>query len=287
MSTTIVVATADHHIGSSLGLCPHYFERTNGDAYTANAVQDWAFSKWGAFWDEVRAVKAQLLRDRSGEDVFVWHVIVGDGPDKDRRGIERVADNPADLIRLASMIYDQGNDVVNLEFFVRGTPAHVGQQGWLEELIGKDREAVQNPDTEAYSWYHLPVEAEGVKVNFYHRPPSSGRLAHTEDLAPVRVSSELRARFRDAEEEVPDFAFFGHFHYFAVSSTTKKPIVIFLPSWQLPYDWIHSIGRGMVPQPVGGMILICRAGRGELVDHQRTIFRPRSTRRWRIQDLKT
>jgi hypothetical protein len=285
--TTIVVASSDLHVGSSLGLCTRYFERSSGDSWRANKGQRWTYSKWQTFWDKVRETKSRLLEDFPEEPVSVWHVVVGDAPDKDSRGVERVTNNPSEILTLLSKLLDETNDVVDLEFMVRGTTAHSGQQGWMEEEVGKDRGAVQNPETGAFSWYHLPIETDGLRINFYHRPPTVGTKPHTEDHAPLRANFELRSRFTEAGEPIPDFVFFGHYHYFTTSRPGKKPFVVYLPSWQLPYDWIHNIGRGMFPRPVGGTILVCRNGRGEFVDFSETIFKPRRTRRWTIKDLST
>ena len=65
----------------------------------------------------------------------------------------------------------------------------------------------------------------------------------------------------------PLLAMFGHVHYYADSGADAvNPIrVVYAPSWQLPYSFIHRIGRGMIPNEVGAVWIKCHAGAYELI----------------------
>ena len=60
----------------------------------------------------------------------------------------------------------------------------------------------------------------------------------------------------------PRLAMFGHVHYYADSGMDGvNPIrVVYGPSWQLPYSFIHRIGRGMIPEKVGAVWVTCHDG---------------------------
>ena len=64
----------------------------------------------------------------------------------------------------------------------------------------------------------------------------------------------------------PRLAVFGHVHYYADSGQDAvNPIrVLYGPSWQLPYSFIHRIGRGMIPNEVGAVWLTCADGEYEI-----------------------
>lgn len=279
---TVIAATSDKHCGSALGLCPRYFERVDGDAYRANKAQNWAYRKWLSFWPDV-AAEADALRQRyPDEDVQIWAVNVGDNADKDARGIERVTNNPAGILRLAVTVHQPMVETASLYWFVRGTLAHGGQQGWLEEKLGEDLSAVQDPDTNAFSWWLVPLTTSGVDIDFYHKPPTQGWLPWTEDQAPARASAIIRNRCLETGRKIPDMVVFGHAHTWADSGLSKSPRVLFLPGWQLPYDWVHSVGLGMHPKPIGGVILTCRDGR---IDVLPRLYRPIQKKRWTIDQL--
>jgi hypothetical protein len=276
---TITAATADKHCGSGLGLCPRYFERTDGDAYRSNKGQQWAYSKWKEYWKDVADLKIALQQSNPDERVIVWALNVGDDADKDQRGVERAANNPADVLRLAVAVHEPMVNVSDFRSFVRGTISHQGRQGWLQELLGEDCGAVQHGRTEAFSSWHIRATVSGVSVDAYHRPKTRGTLPHTENLAPPRMANIISARCAEAGVKPPDLVFFGHTHYFGDSSTAKKPRVIFLPGWQLPYDWVHSVGLGMHPPAIGGVIAVCRDGEVEIIPK---LYRPLMEKRWTI-----
>lgn len=276
--------TSDKHVGSSLGLSPLAFQKQDGGTYMANPVQKWLHKKWIDYWDQVRKRKEWLQKTFPGEEILTIHANVGDDPDKDKRGIERTSNNPSEILTLLSSLLDETNDVVDYEVFIRGTSVHNGVEGWMSEETGKDRDrTIKNPETNTFSWWYYKLELEGVKVDFYHKPETTGTRPWTEDLAPVRQSEIIRSRCGRVGEEIPDYSFYGHHHLYTRSAPHIKPVVVYLPSWQAPYEWIHNIGRGQYKRPIGGVMLEVREGKGELFEY---LYQPRSSKRWTLKDLE-
>lgn len=264
----------DLHAGSKLGLCLPYFELVDEDAYHANKGQVWAHTCWMDFWKDVAILKARLGQRGSVE---VRTICVGDAPERgyhSRKGSQHFARNPVDVLRLGVELHQPVCEVADTMFFIKGSMPHAGNAGWLEEALARDLEAEQNPETpNAHSWWFLRIEDEGVKGDFYHRPPTQGWLPHTEDAAASRASFIIRLRCVERGEDPPDLAFFGHVHYAADSGKIKKPRVFFCRGWQLPYDWIHHIGKGAYPPPLGGYIVVLQDGEFEVIDKKYEVKR--------------
>jgi len=277
--TVILAVNADKHSGSRLGLCPPYFEFTDGGMYRANKGQLWAWERWLGYWDYVAALKESLLAvDPSTE---VWSIDNGDAQERGKHASHQyITSNKTDVERLAVRVNEPTAPVVDKYWFSRGTGAHDGKSGWMAEWLAEDLGG-ERPDDKAWSWWYIPMEIEGILIDFYHRPPTSGRMPWTENAAASRASAIIRTRCVEIGDPVPDLCVFSHFHYYADSGRAKYPRVLYTPSWALPSDWIHDIGKGVYPPRIGGLIFVITEGTYKLDDSQ--LFRPKRTPRWSLQ----
>jgi hypothetical protein len=161
------------------------------------------------------------------------------------------------------MLYDvtePARSIVDRWVIVRGTEAHVGGLGELEEGLAQGLGCEKN-ERGTWSHWYWQGEIEGVRIDATHHPATSSRRPWTRAQSASRQAAITRSDYIEAGEQPPDLAFFGHFHYFANSGRTFKPEVIYLPSWKGIGAFGHRIGAGPNGQPVGGVCVVLDRGR--------------------------
>jgi hypothetical protein len=141
-------------------------------------------------------------------------------------------------------------DVADHHFIVRGTAAHVGSSGELEDIIAIDTGA-EGPGKGQHSWWELMLEVDGVKFDIRHHGPL-GRLDWTAGNALNRRAMEIINLYLADGQRVPDIACQSHNHRFATSSENYAVKVIALPAWQLATEFIKRIGA-IKPADIGGI----------------------------------
>jgi len=150
----LVVLTADQHCNSEVGLCPPMVALDTGAHHLASPAQEWIWTQWQTFWDRVEALK-------QGRTLYV--VFNGDVPDLNQHDQTRLVSRNQDVIlELAAEALERPMALADYAFMIRGTEAHVGRAGWMEERIAHDLHCVQDPDTDLWSWWHLDLDVEGV-----------------------------------------------------------------------------------------------------------------------------
>jgi hypothetical protein len=262
------VVVGDLHINSTVGLLPYSTNLDDGGTYRSSKGQRWLWRNWLSFWEDVKHVKAS-------EKAKVWTVFNGDVIDKNGKHpqTQNISQNEADILRMANDTVEPAHDVSDIEFVVRGTAAHSGSSGYLEEMFAADIGAEKCGDN--YSWWELLLESDGVLFDIRHHGPL-GRLPHTRGNALNRRAVELMLKY--ANQRCPDVAVQNHNHAFATSSD-GYPVKVFsnLP-WQLPTEFAARIG--VINAEVGGMYFIC--DKGEYVPVVKR-YQPERTRPWKAK----
>ncbi len=260
----ILAIHSDTHCGSKLGLCSNSVELDGEGTFIPSKAQRWLWQNWLDYWKGVKKLKKKHKAE-------VWSVSVGDSGDLNRHGsFQYISQNPKIVKSIAVDVYEPA--IYDKCFFVRGTAAHGGRSGWLEEWIAEDLDAVQDPETDNWSWWYIRMQVEDLLVEFYHHPQTKGWMPHTERTAATRMANIMFQRCHEAGEPVPDLAFFGHVHFYTTSDRAMKPRVIYCPGWQLPYDFIFKIGKGHHSPLVGGLIILIDGGTYAIID--KYMYRP-------------
>lgn len=280
MVTGIIAVHADTHPGSTMGLCPPEFERAkNLGTYYANSFQLFSWSKWMEYWDEVERLKKVY------PNATVYSISNGDAADDNSHETwERVSHNPYDIKKISVKVYERSKEIADHLFFIQGTSAHVGQLGYLEMFLAEELGAEPDYQENSMVWSYLRADMGGALVEAYHHPQTVGRMPHTENSAASRQSMIVFNRCHECGDEVPDLCFYSHVHYFADSGIAKKPRVIYTPSWQLPYDYIHRIGKGQFPPAIGGIIALVGEERPRVIP---MMARPQRKQIWRPLQSKS
>jgi len=109
------------------------FTLDDGGTYKANEQQRWIWRKWRGYWQ-------QVAEARAAHDARLVVILNGELADDNYHATTQlVTRNPADMMRLAiecltPMLELQPNAI----YVTRGTEAHSGVSGWLDEKIADD-----------------------------------------------------------------------------------------------------------------------------------------------------
>jgi hypothetical protein len=252
-------------------LCPPSIEKVEGGTHKASKAQRWQWRCWLKFWDEVESLKKQLKTE-------VCHFQNGDVVDDPYHATtEIISKHKKTILNIALAVQGPALDVVDYNFFVTGTNAHVGLEGGYEWLLADDISAEPDPDG-ALVPSRRYVEVSGVNFDLAHHPSTMGFMPHTQKAAAMRESFNIAAEYNRRGEKLPDIAIRSHVHYFADSGIDTYPRVIFTPGWQLTTSFGHRKGGAI--RPIGGVIIICEDGNYDIKKPK--LYEPRRVRPWRV-----
>lgn len=203
-----------------------------------------------------------LDRVLSKKDGDLYTVINGDAVEGDakRRSWQTISRNPATVLGLAADIFDPLAKASAGLFFVRGTGAHVGKSAHLEEQLAADLDGQVCPETGAHSWYHLPLEVEGVRLDIAHHPGIGvGRNPWTAFNSINTLASRMLFEHANAGRQLPHLVIRSHNHTYRDSLDNYRVRAITLPAWTLATEYIQQIQPGALAD-IGAVLVHCSAG---------------------------
>ena len=279
---TLVTVVSDLHCGSTLGLCPPVVPLPDGGSYRASRVQEWLWQCWLAFWDEARE------RGRRRRRVMVVNGDIVEGIH--HRTAEIIAPNRGLHVSVAEDVLGAAIEMYrpHAVLFVRGTTAHVGEQGWMEERLAAGF-ARHVPHDQPYSRYVIYTDINGVLIHFTHHVqgwvrPWTASAAVGREAVMVRDDVALnRARAEcdlartvggagPPDERVPALSVRAHRHKFADSGLHHVPRVVVLPSWQFSTAYGRKVSPSNLPD-VGGLFIVVDGEGYRLIPRLYTILR--------------
>ena len=170
------------------------------------------------------------------------------------RSSQVISLNETDVMKMTVDVLEPVLDKSDRVFVVRGTAAHTGLSGHLEEKIAQDIGAEKCGDN--YSWWELLLDCDGVQFFITHHGPL-GRLRHTHGNALNRRAVEIEDLF--SRRGIPQVTIQSHNHHFSTSSDEYKTKVFALPSWQLKTEFAQRIGI-IEEDVIGGILFNCADG---------------------------
>ena len=253
---TLFVAVGDLHINSTIGLCVPRVDLDDGGVYRASKAQrDYLLRNWRRFWRDVAELRDRVRARR------VIVVIGGDLVDDNSHSqAQLITVNRSVIVALAQRVLEPALEVADEVIVVRGTEAHGGQSGELEEIVAERIGAVPDPVTGQFSQWFLLAEVDGVLFDVAHHPPTFGRRPWTKAAAAARAAALLRAQYLEAGQRVPDVAIRFHVHSYQPGPREPRPEFYYGPPWQLCTAFGHRLGAGRQIEPVGGLVFECQAG---------------------------
>jgi hypothetical protein len=243
----IIAIVGDLHINSSVALCPPVMVKDDGQTITPSKSQQWLWKNWLNFWATVKTLKTEY-------NAQVTAHFNGDGVDINRHSkFQLMTFNDADILRWALGVLQPARQVADIIFIERGTEAHTGGSGYLEEQLAQSINAER--DAVTASWWYFEGEAEGLRYVVTHHPGTNSLRPWTQGSGANRAAAMVvDAYYGDAWQ--PHLAIFGHVHHNEDSGDNHPVRAIFNRGWTLKNAYDYRGGRGIQKSVIGGIIVI-------------------------------
>ena len=253
---TLLVALADTHTNSTTGLNPPRMRLDDGQAVLLSEVQERDLWKpWIACQEYVKQ-RAKELRAR------IAVLVNGDGPDLLKYCHHQlITVNRATIVEATVEALEGWREMADVFLINRGTQAHSGGSGELEELVARELDATKCPHSGNHSWWWVTATFDGVQVEAGHRPISNSTRAHLRGAGARRTAADRSAAYLRMGDPVPQIGVFSHVHHWADSGTNYDERVFFTHPWQLCTAYGYNVGFGGQQDPVGVWLFHCREGR--------------------------
>ena len=201
----IVVCFGDTHCGSTVGLCPpEGIPLDDGGLYMPNRGQEWLWNNWEEAWAKIKSLK------RKHRQAKLHLVLNGDLTDGDHHRTTQIATGhegvhvhcAMEVLRVPLALKPDSIHIL------RGTPAHVGRAGGMEEglakaLKGQGWKVIEDPDTGNASSYHRLIKFGGLTFDVKHHG-RMGRRAHTKGPYIRWYAQDIFFNYLMDGEEAPD-----------------------------------------------------------------------------------
>jgi len=266
-SSTAVIAVGDLHVNSTAALSPPIVNLDDGGTFRASRPQRAMWESWLDFWTEAGRLQAD-------HKVGILNGDLGE-LDTKRRSNQLITTNKATIMHMLLDVLEPALDVLDAVYVIRGTMAHTGKSGWLEEAIANDI-TINVPSPTAVSWWHLRAMASGVRFDISHHA-SMGSLPWSERYAALKVATITRMRYFEMGQRPPNVIIRSHNHRYADSGNNYDDTYAFcLPCWSLLTEYAYRIGKENSIPDIGGMTFICDDGK---FTNKKYIYKPTELRR--------
>jgi len=266
--TTIVAHVSDLHVNSSVALMPLEVCRSDGQIVSASETQKQLWKYWVDFWEKTKRIKEKL-------NAKVIGVINGDWGDMNSHsGFQLVEGfNPDIVIGMMVDTVAPMRRVCDEIVVIRGTEAHTGGAGWLENRAAKEIGAVKNDNDRTWSWYIWEAEVDGVRMSSSHHPGTNSARPWTAGNEANRRAAMDVYNYAGMDW-FPQLTLWGHYHHDADSHDTHKIRAIYNRSWQVKTSFAFRIGMATQADEIGGLWVVCDNGKYDV--HKQKYQLPRA-----------
>lgn len=248
---------ADTHTNQKTGLNVPNKQLDEGDGWAACAIQRWLFN---TFEDCLN----QIEKRKKGKLIGLLNGDIVDIDEKDRT-LQMVSRNPEIAVDGAQEVLAPFVQMCKSVYFVRGTEAHVGKSGWAEGLVANNFDnAAKCEETGRKTWWHLPLELEGVRMDISHHPSGNGGGRPMNSQGAVdRLASDALFKYANSGEKPPDLVIRAHIHHYLDSRDAFLTRAIILPSFCLLGAYTRRLNINEAAR-VGCVLVYCDRGRYEI-----------------------
>jgi hypothetical protein len=251
-----ILIFSDAHVNSCVGLSPRTVTLDDGGTYLSSPGQSWIWDNWQALIERA----AELRKTR--EIVLVSNGDLCEG-DKHDRSYQIITKNPSTIVKMTTEAIAPLVQIASGVFFVRGTAAHVGKSGNLEDLTADGFDSTVRPETNgAASWFYLPLEVEGVRFDIAHHATMGG-LPWTRAGNVSRYASRIFYEYSATGRAIPHLVVRSHMHRWGDSYDAAPCRVLFTPAWTLASEFINKIAPGALAE-IGAVFIHCEDGKYEV-----------------------
>ena len=264
-----VICIADTHINSTVGLSAPEITDDDGDIYRQSLIQEWLWHNFNKCISDIKRLTKGYRRNI---------ILNGDIVDLDakHRSNQMVSRNPATVMELADLTLEPVLDIADRLFVVRGTEAHVGRSGWIEESLAQRYGAVPDKDLGNSSWWHLRAMFSGVRFDIAHHT-SMGTLEWTYPNMIFRLVQQTRLRYMNWGEQPPDVVVRAHRHVHVDTGLTLSTRGVCLPCWQYATSYLYRINQENSKPSIGACVFLCKNGEHEYIP---LLYEPKRSPAW-------
>lgn len=248
-----LIVISDMHVGCRLGLCPPGpIVLDEGVSYWPSDAQAKVWAWWEDFW-------STWVPDVTRGECYAV-VVNGDATDgRHHNSVTQISQNLTDQAKIARLIMEPiAEKCGGRLYWIRGTEAHVGPSGEMEERIAAELGAIPN-DIGQHARYELWVRIGGkALVHLAHHIGSTGSMFY-ESTAPMKELTDAYVEAERWRDEPPDVVVRSHRHRnIEVRIQTYKGFctVCTTAGWQLKTPFVYRHHRLAVPQ-IGGTLIRC------------------------------
>jgi hypothetical protein len=147
-------------------------------------------------------------------------------------------------------------------YTVRGTAAHVGEQAKAEEAFASNFDnTIRNPETDNASWWHLPLEMDGVRMDIAHHPKGAGSGRPMNSQSGIdRIASDTLFNYANDGEVPPHLVIRSHLHGYRDSRDAFRTRAIITPAMCMLTSYTYRLGIN-IANPIGAILIYCDAGK--------------------------
>lgn len=252
MKRTLLVVAGDLHVNGTVALSPDKYTLDDGQMFYPSKPQKWINRKWAEFWQHAEQVKEQ-----HGAEIVT--LITGEAADINKHpSSQYVTNHSGDAVGMAVKVLEPAKRLSDRIYVVRGSEAHVGLSGGLDEAVARAIGAV--PDANGrYSRFAFRGVIGGLKVDAQHHPGTSYGRPWTRGADANRLAQIVIDQYVRGKQLPPDLVIRGHTHRPSDSYDNHVTRAITLPSWKLTDSYGYRLGGN--PLPIGGLQLLLRNGK--------------------------
>ena len=263
-----LIFLSDTHTNSTVGLSKPNVKRGDGESVAAGTARRWLF------W-QYEEILQQIEKEKQGE---LYAVLNGDMIELDAKGrnaTELISHNQTEAVGYAVEVLEPLYAMCKGVYMIRGTDAHTGKQAQGEEAIAANFEnTIKNPDTGAASWYWLPLEFDGVRMDIAHHPKGAGSGRPMNYKAGIdRMAADALFSYADEGQLPPHLVVRSHLHGYRDSGSAFRTRAIITPAFCLLTAYTYRVGIN-ASNPIGAIMVHCNNGQYEVKPLTRKVSKP-------------
>lgn len=253
-SIKTLLVVSDTHCNSVIGLGKPTVDLDDGSQVSASVARRWLL---GTFED----ILEQAEKKRNGDLYGILNGDIIETDAKQRHATELITRNNEEARQATIDVLEPFFNLCKSVYVTRGTEAHVGEQAqWEESVASNFDNVIRNPDTGRASWYHLPLDFDGVRLDICHHPRGGGSGRPMNKQAGVnRIASDVLFEYANDGERVPDLVIRSHLHGYRDSYDAFRTRAIITPPMSLLTAYTYRLGINR-SEKVGAVLIYCNHG---------------------------
>lgn len=265
---------ADGHSNSTVGLAKPSVELDDGDQVSAGIVRRFIWQTYTRILDTA----AERAKKFNSE---LYGLLNGDAVELAAKhaSSQVITINREEAIRVAHETYEPLFERCKGVFVTRGTEAHTGLSATAEEAIAANFDnTIRNPDTNRASWWWLPLDLDGVRLDIAHHPRGGGSGRPMNKYGGImRIASDTLFDYANDGKAPPHLVIRSHLHTYRDSLSAFRTRAIITPAMSLLTAYTHRIGIN-ASEPIGALLVHCHEGKY----HVEKLLTPVRSQSWMV-----